>query len=331
MSIEYKWKTSFVLNNVSSGGLISVDGMEIRSHPKSNGKRPMVSVTFRFTTSTCPTDYIQHAKGVIGRVLDSTIVSVALRGYDIREVMEEFDVELENWRELEKARMELPTKVSYDVYTTTTWNKDYIQDSLDWVKKLETQRDTEVIFRILRLLRQSILEDDEYERLSKVWRGFNAFYNNLAGATVSSETNRIRNFAKTLCSKNSSWLRSAIEGYWTPLPRPTSIKDYLTMALTTGNYSSVMDCLIQNNFIDNRGTNHSEHLATAVSSVDMMNTLENALLCVYVERNRVMHGEIISDGERDLLYICAAFLQRIVAIGLNEFYFIPIQASQPSP
>lgn len=221
-------------------------------------------------------------------------------------------------------------RARFNIRSKSIWNREYVQASWGWSKKLASHVDAEILFRILHLLRLSMLEDDQYDRLSKVWRGFNAFYNHLAGNPKSSEINRIRNFAKFLYAKNSNWLKKTIEEYWTPLPKPTPVKDYLMLVLTQGSYVSVMDCLIKQDFRDRRGTNHSQDLAVAVSARDMMAALESALLCVYVERNKVMHGVTISDQERDLLYVSAAFLQRIVAIGLNEFYFIPMKPSQPA-
>jgi hypothetical protein len=165
------------------------------------------------------------------------------------------------------------------------------------------------------------LEDDEYDRLSKVWRGFNAFYNHLSPNPQMSEIDKIRNFAKSLCERNSSSLTSIVEEYWTPLPKPPPLNNYLEFLLFRRKCASVIDCLIGQNFIDRKGTNHSQSLATAKSAMDARSTLESALLCVYVERNRVMHGEVITKEEKDLLYICAAFLQRVVAVAMNEFYF----------
>jgi len=327
----FKFKTSFVVHNVASDGLISVDGLEIKSHPKSSNGSHMVSVTYRFATQGPPLDFFQHAKKIIERFLDVSSCNLALHGFDVREVLEEFDVEIENLKELLRARVHPPTRVSFSFRSWSKWTKDFVQASWDWSKKLESHKDAEILFRILRLLRQSILEDDEYDRLSKVWRGFNAFYNHLARNPRLSEIDKIRNFAKSLYSKNSDWLKKAIEENWTLLPKPTPLTSYLTNVLAEGNYESVMDCLINQDFKVRKGTNYSQDLAAAVSVKDMMVTLESALLCVYVERNKVMHGETISDEERGLLYVCAAFLQRIVAIGLNEFYFIPLQASQPSP
>ena len=255
-------------------------------------------------------------------------MNTALTGFDIRAAMEEFDVELENWDELVRAGVNPPTKISFNIRNKSIWNKEYVQASWDWSKKLASHVDAEILFRILHLLRLSMIEDDEYDRLSKVWRGFNAFYNHLAGNPQSSEINRIRDFAKSLYAKNSNWLKKAIEKYWTPLPKSTSVKDYLTLVLTQGGYVSVMDCFVKQDFRDRRGTNHSQNLAVAVSAKDMMAALGCALLCVYVERNKVMHGVTISAQERGLLYVCAAFLQQIVAIGLNEFCFIPMRSSQ---
>ena len=86
-----------------------------------------------------------------------------------------------------------------------------------------------------------------------------------------------------------------------------------------------MDCFIKQNFIDRNGNNHSQDLAAAIAAKKVSNTLESSFLCLYVERNKVLHGEIISEAERNLLYVCASYLQRLVAVALNEFYFIPLK------
>ena len=327
----FKFEASFVVHNVASDGLISVHGLEIKPHTKPSNGSHMVSVTYRFATQTPPPDFFQHAKNIIERFLDVSSSNSALFGFDVREIPEEFDVDIENWKELLQAGVQPPTKFSFTFRNWLNWNKDAVQFCWDWAKKLETHKDAEILFRILRLLRQSILEDDEFDRLSKVWRGFNAFYNHLARNPRLSEIDKIVNFAKSLYSRNSDWLKKAIEEYWTPLPKPTPLTSLLTHVVVEGNYVSLMDCLVKQDFKGKKGKNHSKSLASAISAKDIEAALESALLCVYVERNRVMHGETISEEERPLLYICAAFLQRIVAIGLNEFYFIPMQASQPSP
>jgi hypothetical protein len=328
MPAEFKWKVSFIVRNVLVDAPISLDGVEIETHPQSTKDSPKVNVTYRFTTSNSSQNLFQQAKEDIERFLDAEAISLALTGWDVREVAEEFDMTLENWLELQKAGMNLPSKMSFEFRNTSTWTKDYIATAWDWSKKLAAHKDAEVVFRILRLLRHSILEPDEYDRLSKIWRSFNAFYNHLAGSARGIETDRIRVFAKALSATNSDWLSKAIDVWWTPLPKPTTLKDHLTFILANANYASVMDCVIKQNFTDRNGVNYSQLLASAVSAKDAVGILQNTLLCIYVERNRVLHGEVISEQERDLLYICAAVLQKIVAIALNEFYFIPLRASQ---
>jgi len=77
MPIEFKWKTSFVLHNVFSDGLVSVNGIEVTPHPKSSEDSPMVSVAIRFSTSYSPPDLFQHAKDIVERFLDASSVNSA--------------------------------------------------------------------------------------------------------------------------------------------------------------------------------------------------------------------------------------------------------------
>jgi hypothetical protein len=324
--IEFMWNASLTVRNVVIDAPISFDGVEIVTHPKSSKDSPRLSVTYSFTTSAHNIDGQTKAKQDIQKFLDVEVCNDALLGLDVREIIEEFNVMLENWLELQKSGMNPPTKMSFEFKNTPTWTKEYIEWAWDWSKKLAAHKDAEVLFRVLRLLRHSMLESDEYDRLSKVWRSFNALYNEIAGDTERSETNRIKNFARTLSATNSNWLFKAIDQWWTPLPK--SITDHITFILLSGNYVNVMDCLTKQNFMDRNGVNYSQLLASAVSERHSARALQNTLLCIYCERNRVLHGEVISDQERDLLYICAAVLQRIVAIGLNEFYFIPLGAAQ---
>jgi len=329
MPAEFKWKTTFVLHSASLKLPISVDGIEFTTHPKSSEDSPMVCVTYRFTTLGSPPDVYKQAKQTIGRFLDLAAGNSALHGLDIRGNVTEFDVDLENRIELQRAGVNPGVKLTATFRNNATWNKEFVEWILDWSKKIAAHNDAEIIFRVLHLLRQSVLEEDEYDRLSKVWRGFNALYRHVAGGSQPGEGNRIRNFAISLHVINSDWLKKMIEEYWTTLPSTVTNPDYLVHILIKKNWRSVMDCLIKQDF-ELHGMNYSKTLATAVSARDAKVALENALLCIYMERNRVMHGEIISEEEREVLYVCAAFLQRIVAVALNEFYFIPMQASSPS-
>lgn len=326
---EFKWKTTFVLHNASLKSPISVDGIEFTTHPKSSEDSPMVCVTYRFSTLGSPSDVYKQAKQAIDRFLDSATGNSALHGLDIRENMTEFDVDLENRIELQRAGVNPGVKFTATFRNNTTWNKEFVEWILDWSKKIAAHDDAEIIFRVLHLLRQSVLEEDKYDRLSKVWRGFNALYRHVAGGSQPGESNRIRNFAIYLHGTKSDWLKKIIEEYWTTLPRTVTNPDYLVHIMIKKNWASVMNCLIKQGF-EARDTNYSQDLAAAVSNRDSKAALESALLCIYIERNKVMHGEIISEEEREVLYVCAAFLQRIIAVALNEFYFIPMQASSQS-
>jgi hypothetical protein len=330
MSAEFKWKTTFVLHNVRVDAPILFDGIRIEPHPKSSESSPMVKVTYRFTTPRSPPDFIQFARDIVGRFLDVSSAHSALVGLDVREVMEEFDVELENFVELSKAGVHAPTKISINIQNKVTWNEGFVRYAWDWMKKLSSHKDADVIFRVLRLLRQSMVEEDEYERLSKVWRSFNALYAHLAKTSKSSQPNLIKCLCVSLLRTNSKLLTKIIEESWATRPKPTPIRVYLDWILAQGNWANVMDCLIKQKFVDKYHRNYSQTLSTAVSTQNAGAALESALLCIYVERNKVMHGEIISDEEREVLYVCAAFLQGIVAVALNEFYFIPMQASSQS-
>jgi hypothetical protein len=326
--MEFKWKTSFTLLNVVLERPISLDGVEIRTHPRSSPDSPKVSITYRFSTTGFSPDIHLEAKEAVEKFLDLTIINAALSGCDERKVMEEFEQRIENPIELERAGVNVPIEYSYKELNRSIWNEEYVQSILDWLKKFEAHKDSEIVHRTLRLLRQSILEEDEYDRLSKAWRSFNALYNHLSGAIQTGEPKKIKNFVSCLHAKNSSLLKEAIEEYWTPLPKPTRDRGYLPFILVRNNWVSAMDCLVKQNFIHKQRTNHSQNLALAMSKKDLRAALESALLCVYAERNRILHGEVISENERHLLYICAAFLQRIVGIALTEFYFFPLQAIQ---
>jgi hypothetical protein len=257
--------------------------------------------------------------------------NLAIIGWDARHGVEDFDIELENREEIPNSGIQPPTKVSIQIRNTSTFKRDeFVLPSWESASKLSTHHDADLIFRILRLLRHSILEDDEYDRFSKISRGFNAFYN--SRSTQPSEASRIRKFAQKVSPSlaySKGWLATVLTQYCTALPNPTSIDDYLTLVLTRRNWSCIMDSLVKRNLVNDKGVNHSQNLANAVAAKNLPSILESALLCLYVERNKVMHGEIISDDERDLLYVCASFLQRIVAIALNEFYFIPLKTPQP--
>lgn len=255
-------------------------------------------------------------------------VNLAITGWDVREPVEDFELQLENWDELYAAGLNPPAKGKFEMRNTSTLSQVFVTATWDTFSKLRNHNDSEVILRTLRLLRRSMVEDDEYDRFSKVWRSFNAFYNHLAGTRSTPESDRIKNFAIRLCSiamRPKGWLEGVVTECWTPLPKPTELKDYLTLTLSLNNWTSVMDCFIKQNFQDNHGNNLSQSLAAAVAANDVSKTLEFSLLCLYVERCKVEHGETISENEKNLLYVCAAYLQRIVAVALNEFYFIPLK------
>lgn len=333
-TLDFEWRVGFTLRNVLIEQPFSFGGMTFEQHPKSSQDEPKIRVTYRFTTtSNYPTGRVTgEALERIERFLACANVNLALTGWDVREPLEEFDVDIENWQELRNAGITPPTKFSMQMRNTSTYRKDFAQTAWEWAEKLQKLPDAEVILRILRLLRQSMLENDEYDRFSKIWRSFNAFYNHRATNTKAPETERIKEFARSLTAADSNqkgWLVNIMKEYWTPISLPAELKDQLMYVLVSRKWASVVDCLIRRNFIGRDGTNHSSNLATAVASRNIIDALESALLCLYVERNRVMHGEILSEDENDLLYVCALFLQRIVAVALNEFYFVPIAKSQP--
>jgi hypothetical protein len=325
MPLEFKWKLSFILHNVALDSAIAFDGFQVSTHPESTKESPKVTVIHRFTTSNFSSALPERAREDVERFLDASTANTTLTGWDVREIPVEFDLALENWLELQEAGMNPPAKGSFTFHNTATWSKQFVESAWEMSKQLGSLPDQEVVFRIMRLLRRSVLDEDEFERFSKVWRSFNAFYNHLATNPQSSEASRIVNFARILAATHSKWLAGVINEYWTPLVKPVQLDNYLKLVLTRANYLSIMDCLIKQNFTDRGGTNHSQDLSKAVTTNDVGLTLETALLCLYVERNQVLHGEVISDSERDLLYVCAAFLQRTVALALNELYFIPLK------
>ena len=310
------------------------DGMEFEKHPRSSESTPRVHVTYRLTKPfTYPAEKINgEVRETIERFLACANVNPALMGWDVREPVEEFDIEIENREELRGAGLTPPVKFAVTFHNTSTYERDFVLSAWASAHKLANEKDAEVLSRILLLLRHSMVEDDEYDRLSKIWRSFNAFYNYRTKNSKSPEDDRITEFAHSLSNAASNpkgWLAKIIEESWTPLSNPVHLKDQLTYVLARRNWASVTDCLIKQNFVAKGGTKHSANLATAVAAKNLLDALENALLCIYLERNKVMHGEIVSDEERDLLYVCSSFLQRIVAVSLNEFYFVPSKQSQP--
>jgi len=324
MSSQFNWKASFTLLNVRlATDLISAEGMRVVPHPKPSESRK-VQVTYRFSTPDSVADIYKQTKERIEQFLACGDVNLALTGWDVRDVVEEFDVELDNWAELSMQGKNPPTKMTFNMRNHAIWNAEFVEWAWNWYRKVAAHKDAEVIFRILQLLRHSMTEDDEYDRFSKIWRAFNAFYNHLAGGRSAGEKFRIEKFARCLIDASSKWLPFVMQEYWTP---KSNIETHRDLLLAQNGWGSVMGCLANQGFTDDNGTNHSDNLRAAVFAKDLSGTLLSSLLCLYCERNRVMHGEVISDGERDLLYVCASFLQRIVAIGLNEFYFIPIKES----
>jgi hypothetical protein len=324
MASQFNWKASFSLQNVRLAiNSISVEGMQIVPHPKSN-ESPKVQVTYRFSTPDRVANIEKQTKETMERFLACSDVNTALYGLDVRDAIEEFDVKLDNWAELSMQGKNPPSKMTFNMRQHAIWNAEFVESAWNWYRKVAEHKDAEVICRILQLLRHSMIEDDEYDRFSKIWRAFNAFYNHLAGGRSAREKSRIGYFARSLVETNSKWLPVVMQEYWTP---KSNIETHRDLLLAHNGWDSVMGCLAKQGFIGDRGTNHSDNLRAAVFAKDLGGTLLSSLLCLYCERNRVMHGEVISDSERDLLYVCASFLQRIVAIGLNEFYFIPIKES----
>lgn len=332
MQSSLEWKASFAVPNVTVEEPFSINGMQFEVHPKSTKETLRVLVTYRFAT---PTNYpvqniAREVQDKIERFLACANANLALSGYDVREPIEEFDLEVENWKQLLRQGLSPPTKFSMQFRNTSTYSRDFALTAWKWADTLASHHDGDIVFRVLKLLRQSMLESDEYDRFSKIWRGFNALYNHLAGNPQSPEASRIKNLARRLlqiASRPNGWVEHTIQEYWTPLPRPVQLNDQLTMILATRNWASVMDCFVKQGFVARDGTDYSQALAGAIATKGLSDALESALLCVYVERNKILHGEVVSDTERDLLYVCASFLQRIVAIALNEFYFIPMKTS----
>jgi hypothetical protein len=306
-----------------------VDGFSFEPHRESTKESPKTRVTYRFTTgSNYSPSIVDQVKETVDKFLAVANVNLALTGWDVREPIEEFNLDLENWEELYKAGLNPPSRGQFQIRNTSTFRQDFVTAVWNGYSKLTAQRDAELVFRVLRLLRQSMIEDDEYDRFSKIWRSFNAFYNHFAPNQRTPESDRIKNFAGSLCStalRPNGWLQGVIEECWTPLPKPTPLKDHLTLTLYLGNWASIMDCFIKQNFIDRNGNKQSQNLATAVAAKNVSDALESSFLCLYVERNKVAHGETISEDERNLLYVCASYLQRLVAVALNEFYFIPLE------
>lgn len=322
--MKYLWAARFTLHNVVIRETLHFDGFSVKTHSGSNDKEPRVTVTYRFATETFDPNIYKRTKEKIERFLDIVCFNSSLAGVDLREIMTDFDLNLTNRLELHKLRQEVPAKGTFTFHYTGEWSKDFAPKSLNRSERLGKNSDSEVLFRVLRLLRLSLWESDEYERFSKAWKSFNAFYNHVYGKRrrSDSELRRIQLFAQRLLASNSKWLKSVVQEYSAPFPKPTPIRDYLTFILTSRNSSSLMNDLCKQNFTSERGINFSKKLEEAVKSANLEETTKNALSCIYIERNKVEHAEVYSEDERDLLYICSTFIQRIIAIAFNEFYFI---------
>jgi hypothetical protein len=143
--------------------------MTFEEHPESSKDEPKTRIAYRFTTApNYPTQNVSgEACQKMERFLACANVNLALTGWDVREPMEEFDVEIENWQELSSAGITPPTKFSMQMRNTSTYRRDFVETAWNWAERLDKRQDGEVIFRILRLLRQSMLENDEYDRFSK--------------------------------------------------------------------------------------------------------------------------------------------------------------------
>ncbi len=323
MTLRYRWKASFTLHNVLVEKPFTFDGFRIAMHAKSTKENPVVLVTFHFTTESYDQNIFRTTKEKIERLLDVTAVNSVLTGVDLREIMTDFDLTLENWTDIHLAGMEAPSKSSFTFRNTGGWTEAFVLHCLGHAEELAKVPDSPVLFRILRLLRLSVWDSDEYERFSKAWRSFNALYNHIRRSRKGSEISRIEFFADKLLATDSKWLKGIIESYCSSPPgRP--IQDYLTFILATRNSENLLQDLAKQNFVDENGVDHSARLSKWIGARDIGKALKSALSCTYVERNRVLHGEVYSDEERDLLYICSAFLQRIISVALNEFFFIPI-------
>jgi hypothetical protein len=323
MSLKYLWVATFTLHNVSISDNVRFDGFSVESHPESSEKAPKVLVTYRFATEDYDPNVYRETKEKIERFLDITSFNSALQGTDLRQIMTDFDMSLDNWIELHQAGKFVPSKGTHTFHNTGKWTQHFAEIELDWAERLGKGHNSDVLFRIMRLLRLSIWESDEYDRFSMVWKSFNAFYNHVYGSRKHSELARIHFFADKLLATNSKWLKAVVEEYWTPFPKPTPLGNYLTWVLVMVRGSqNVLDDLSKQN-LTMKGINYSKRVLEAIKTSSLQEALQSALSCIYVERCRVEHGEIYSEEERDLLYICATILQRIIAVGLNEYYFIP--------
>jgi hypothetical protein len=277
LPIDFKWKVTFNILNSEPNQALSVDGFNFERHPESTKDLRKTLVTYRFSTGDVYSPSIfDETKELIDRFLAVGDVNLAMTGWDVREPIEDFEMELENWEELLKAGLNPPSKGQFQMRNTSTLNQAFVSAVWNGFSKLSTHKDCEVIFRVLRLLRQSMVEDDEYDRFSKVWRSFNVFYNHLAVNLNAPETERIKNFASRLCSialRPNGWLESIIVECWNSLPRPTPLKNHLTLILTLNGWSSVMDCFAKHNFLDKYGNDYSPILAAAVAARDVPSVL----------------------------------------------------------
>ena len=101
LSLDFKWKVTFNLLNTEPNQPLSIDGFTFERHQESNKDLPKTLVTYRFTTgSNYPQDILDHSKETIDKFLAVANVNLAMTGWDVREPIEEFELQLENWEEL---------------------------------------------------------------------------------------------------------------------------------------------------------------------------------------------------------------------------------------
>lgn len=141
MSTDYKWKASFTLHNAVIDDSISFNGMEIIPHPKSDKQSPKVLVNYRFTTANAPPNIHLQAKETIEKFLDIASVEIVLTGWDVREIVEDFDIDLENRLELLKQRINPPAKMTVTMRNTATWTKNSTLREWEWSQKLAGHKD----------------------------------------------------------------------------------------------------------------------------------------------------------------------------------------------
>ena len=196
MSHLYKWKATF-----------NLEGLKIKEgkwHNKEfllendSSKEYLINGMMEFDSSTY-TNYHSTIKYIEQRIINLVsldALNVALLGYTKSPILENLDINLVNYEELDKEGIHPPTKLSLESSITITTTHDvlnHIYNILPNIQKLPDYNDSD---RILTLFGQGASIQNEYGRFINLWRSFNAFYNYCITGTISERKKIEKTFKK---------------------------------------------------------------------------------------------------------------------------------------